>query len=112
MADGERNAEREQEEQVEIRASWVGLEEQEVHPANTFLSQFYKDSFYLSFGLFVPPPLLGSDEERLAQVRELGVLPISPVARVSMTRPALERLIAILQENLQKFDAAQEAEEG
>jgi hypothetical protein len=56
-----------------------------------------------------PPAILGkTQEERERQLRELSPLSIKPIARLALTRPGLEQLVAVLQQTLENYDKAQE----
>jgi len=86
-----------------IRLVWVDLDEADVRIANQFASQFHEDVFFISVGSFAPPLLLGSDEEKEEQARELPFVPIRTVARFAVTEEKLEELISLLQTNLDRF---------
>lgn len=65
----------------------------------------------LTLAQFVPPPIVGSPEEREEQIRKLDYLAVRVVGRYGFTRDRLVELIAILQENLEKHDAKASEEE-
>lgn len=90
-------------EDLELRASWVGLEETDALAANHFVSQFYNDTFYVAFGRLTPPVLLGDPEQKIEQAKKLDFVPIHPVARVALDPEAMEELIGVLQSNLDRY---------
>jgi len=95
-----------QEPMPEIRVSliWVGLDETPLLFANCFMSQYHQDGFFLSIGQFSPPPILGSPAEVAEQIKQLGPIPIRPIARMSLTPDRMRELLKIIQENLQNYE--------
>ena len=87
------------------------VEDETVQFANRFLIQHQPNEFVLTVGQLVLPPVLGTPEERAAQIRKIEYLPIRVLGRYGFTRDRLVELIDILQENLQKHDARTEQPE-
>ena len=92
----------------QIPVVWVGGDESPVLLANQFLGQFQDDEFILTFGQFAPPALLGTEEERKAQARELSFIQVKVLARLTLTRSRLEELVGVLQETIANYDKHQE----
>lgn len=84
---------------------WVGLEDLPVFASNQLIAQHTQQGeFYLSFGLVQLPVILGTPEQREAQMNEIQFVQIKPVARVSMNRKRLEELIEALKASLEGYD--------
>jgi hypothetical protein len=84
--------------------TWVEFDETPIAFANRFVAQPQPGEFILSFGQVTGPPLVGSPEDVREQVRELGHVDITTVARVGLTRTRLVELIAVLQSTLDDHD--------
>lgn len=91
---------------IQLRLLWRGLDESPLLYANQFVVQHEQDELILTIGQFQPPILLGEPEERLAQARQLGYLPVTVVARLAFTRERFQELSQALQLHLAKFDEA------
>lgn len=90
---------------IQLRVLWRGLDEMPLLFANQFVVQHERDELILTIGQFQPPILLGEPEDRLAQARQLGYLPVNVIARLAFTRERLGELTQALQAHLEKFDA-------
>lgn len=88
-----------------LHASWVGLDDLPVVTANQFVSQFDDHGFYLSVGMLAPPLLLGSQEEREAQLKKISFVPINSLARFALSRKTMGELVEVLRANLERYDA-------
>ena len=88
-----------------VRLAWARTEDISVFFANQFLSQINDDVFVLSFGQVIPPPLLGTDEERREQAARIDTIEIKTLARFSLTPQRMRELIGVLQENLERYEA-------
>ena len=89
-----------------IPTVWVGLDETQVSFANAFVCQFQPGEFVISIGQVVPPMLLGPPEAHREQLEAVDFVPITPIARIAVTRDRLVELINALQENLRNHDVA------
>ncbi|MEX2529847.1 MAG: hypothetical protein WD960_03660 [Gemmatimonadota bacterium] len=95
--------------EISLKASWVGFEETTVVSANQFVSQFMEDGlFILSFGMVTPPFLLGSAEEQKQQALEMGFVPVETLSRLAITPARIRELIQVLEQNLAKFEQRSE----
>jgi hypothetical protein len=95
----------EDEGEIQVPLTWVGLEEVPTLAANQIVVQFTaKHEFVLTFGHVTPPILLGTEEERREQLRMVTFAPVKPVARLGLTRQRIEELVQVLTENLQNHD--------
>jgi len=92
-------------ETVSIPLVWEEADDRSVVFANQFLIQHQPDEFVLTVGQLVPPPLLGTDEEKREQLARVSYVPIRVIGRYGLTRRRIEELIAVLQENLERHDA-------
>lgn len=95
-------------EAVRIPVVWVGGDETPILLVNQFLGQFQDSEFILTFGQFAPPALIGTEEERREQAREISFIPVKVLARLALTRSRLEELMRVLQETLANHDKHQE----
>jgi len=62
----------------------------------------------LTIGQSVDPALIGTPEERMAQLEQIAYVPIRPVARLAFSRARCEELIGILNVILEAYDHQQE----
>ena len=97
---------------VELSLSWVGVEEKPVMAANHFISQFAGGGFYVTFGIAVPPVLLGTPEEKREQAMKIPFVPVEALSRIALTRQGMEELIDVLQRNLEHFEEAENRAQG
>lgn len=81
---------------VSVRLEWEGLERTPIVFANQFVAQFNQDEFYLIVGQLAPPPLFGTQEERLQQAQRIEHVGVQPLARFGFTRARLDELIDVL----------------
>ena len=93
---------------IQIPVVWVGGDETPILLVNQFLGQFQDSEFILTLGQFAPPALIGTEEERREQVREISFIPVKVLARLALTRSRLEELVRVLQETLGNHDKHQE----
>jgi hypothetical protein len=94
---------------MDIPVVWEGLEDVPILLANNALGQVgQQDEIILSFGQLTPPAIYGDMERQRQQAQELQRIAIKPVARLGLTRAALDDLIRILQGTRENFDRAQE----
>jgi hypothetical protein len=90
---------------VEVPLSWVGFDEVPIAYANQFLVQFQpEEGFVLGVGQATPPAIIGTPEQIAAQAAQVEFIPVRTLARVAMTRPKMEELIAALEATLRNFD--------
>ena len=92
---------------VSLPTVFIGAEEQPIVFANQFVIQNHEDEFVLTLAQLSPPYLLGTEEEMLEQAKNLAYVPIKVVGRFSLNRQRVGELIAILQDNVAKFDERQ-----
>lgn len=84
-----------------LTVRWTGVEEIPIHTANQFLVQVdaigdRPDQLVLAVGQVTPPPVLGTDQEKLEQMRTLEYVQVLPLARYSITPGRLRELIDLL----------------
>ena len=79
---------------------WVGLEERPVELANVFMGQFLDDEFIITIGSVSPPMLSDTKGDAAEQIRKMGPVPITPVARLGMSERRMRELIEVLQNTL------------
>lgn len=99
----------EEPQELNVPVAWVGTEELPVLYVNQFLGQIGvgADEVFLTIGQITPPPLIGTPEQQRAQASQIAYVPVNPVARLALTRPALENLIELLQQTLTNYDQTQ-----
>lgn len=88
---------------------FIGADDATVQFANHFAIQHHEGEFVLTVSQLIPPLLLGTDEEKREQLRELSYVPIKVIGRFGFTRGRLQSLIEALQTNLARFDESEEA---
>lgn len=66
----------------------------------------------LTFGRVVPPPLIGTDEDKAKQLEAIGFLPIIPVARLTMTIERLRAFKDTLEETIAIYERHESMAEG
>lgn len=93
-------------EEIQIPATWVGIDETTVIFANQFIIQFNGNEFFLTAGQMSPPVVVGTPEEIREQLKRLPFLPVRVVSRLAFTSETMGLLVGILQENLAKQKAA------
>jgi hypothetical protein len=95
--------------EIELRVLWRGVEDSPILYANQFVLQTDQDEVILTLGQLVQPILIGDQEERLAQARELSHVSVKIIGRFSMTRERAGDFLNALRDHLAKYDAAHEA---
>lgn len=88
----------------QVRIVWETDGDAPAPYANQFIAQHQPGEFFLSFGQLVPPALLGDDEDKMRQLDELSYVPVRLLGRIAVTRAGMERLVALLTENLKNHD--------
>jgi len=96
--------------EFEVRASWVGLDDEPVLAANQFISQYNEGMFFVSIGQLTPPALLGTEKEQRRQLEELGYVPIRTLGRYALSPSAMAALVRVLQANLKRHEGAEGAD--
>ena len=90
---------------------WENLDGVPVLLGNQFIVQHFQDEFILTVGQMVPPALLGDEEQREAQLRELEQVTVRPLARIAFTRARLIELVQALEAHRWKYDQIQQAQD-
>lgn len=83
--------------QRDVPVVWENVEGLPVLFANQFIVQHFQDEFILTVGQMVPPALLGDEEQREAQLRELEQVTVRPLARIAFTRARLIEFVQALE---------------
>ena len=96
------------EEEIRIPTVFIGVEDVPIQLANQFVIQHQQEEFVLTIAQVVPPILLGTTEEKIEQAKQTAYVPIKVIGRYAMTRPRVEELIKVLQDNLDNFDKGKE----
>ena len=92
---------------LEVPLSWVGYDEVPIVYANQFLVQFTpEEGFVLGIGQATAPPMVGTPEQVKAQAEQIEFIPVRVLARIAMTQPKLQELIATLEANARNFERA------
>jgi hypothetical protein len=84
--------------------TWTEFDEVPILFANHFLVQHHPEEFVLTLGQVSEPPLEGSSAEVSEQAGRLTHVPVTALAKVSMSRLRLTELIALLQAALEEHD--------
>jgi hypothetical protein len=75
--------------------------------ANHFLVEWQPDEFVLAISQLDAAPIVGDTlEERRANARAMGELPVHTLSRVAFTRRRLIELVGLLQDRLREHDRA------
>jgi len=96
----------------EIPLTWIGADELPLLWVNRFVGQTLEDHLVLTIGQSVDPALIGTPEDRIAQLEQIAYVPIRPVARLAFSRARCEELIGILNVVLEGYDRQQQEREG
>lgn len=90
---------------LEVPIVWVGVDDQSVVLANQFAFQFNApEEFILTIGQIAAPILLGTNEEKLEQLKRIAFVPVKTVGKFSMTQQRVKELIGLLQGQLEQYD--------
>lgn len=92
----------------EIPLTWIGAEELPLLWVNRFVGQSLQDHMVLTIGQSVDPALIGTPQERIAQLEQIAYVPIRPVARLAFSRARCEELIGILEIIKDAYDQQQQ----
>jgi hypothetical protein len=98
---------------IQVPVVWIGVEENPVLYVNQFIGQVGRgEEFFLNIGQLTPPPLIGTPEQQQEQAKQIGYVPVKPVARLGLTRLGVEELIGVLQQTLANYEQAQKGQGG
>jgi hypothetical protein len=92
----------------EIPLTWIGADELPLLWVNRFVGQSLQDHLVLTIGQSVDPALIGTPQERMAQLEQIAYVPIRPVARLALSRARCEELIGILEIIKDAYDQQQQ----
>lgn len=93
---------------VQIPIAYVGTDDAPILLGNSFLVQHQQDEFILSIGHMAPPILIGEGPEVIEQARKIPFIPVKITARYSMSPARVRELAALLQQQLERYDAGKE----
>lgn len=93
----------------DVPITWVGLEDEPVYAANQFISQHHNGQFVLSLGMLVPPPILGTEEQKAKQIERINHVTVRPLIRVALTPEVMDQLIGVLQQNRERAQGRNDA---
>lgn len=79
--------------------------------ANNVVVQHGRNEFIISFFEILPPLILGSDEEKKAQLEKISSVQAECVARIILSPEQVEEIIRVLQDTLEKYQGGREEEE-
>lgn len=95
---------------LQVQLTWVGTEDVPIMFISHTIGQVDdRGDAILSFGQVTPPALLGTPDEVAEQVKRLAFVPVTPVARFSMSRPRLIELMQMIDQLLKNQEAARQA---
>jgi hypothetical protein len=82
---------------------WPGVGAVIIQTANQFLAQIdaageHPDQLILAIGQVTPPVVLGTPEQKRAQLGEIDEINVNTIARYSITLARLRELIGLLQQ--------------
>lgn len=93
-----------EQERIALRLTFVDPEELPLIYVNQLAIQHQEEEFILVAGVFTPPLLLGSREEKIEQARQLTEARVRVLTRLVMNRETAGRLVKALQENIASYD--------
>jgi hypothetical protein len=101
---------------IALTPQWRGVDAVPIHTANQFLAQVdaagdQPDQLILAVGQVTPPPVLGTAEQKRAQLEKITEVNVLTLARYSITPARLRELIALLQ-TVERVWKGGEADEG
>lgn len=98
---------------ISVRADWVDLNDVPVLAANAFLGVLsvpnqtgVPDGLVVCVGHANAPVFVGTEEQNEAQLRALSTLPVTVLARYSISRDRLVEMIGTLTEAVRLHDQA------
>ena len=74
---------------------------------NNLIATSEGDVIHLSIGTTQPPPIMGTPEERIEQVKNISFIPVKPVARTTVTLESLKQFVEILNEAVENSERIQ-----
>lgn len=96
----------------EVPIAWIVPDDLVTRYATNIVVQHSEHEFFLSFFEADPPIILGSREEALATIEQLGSLKAKCVARIVVAPKRMREFVRVLQANLEKYlEAEAEGEE-
>jgi hypothetical protein len=100
---------------VTLPVTWDAFAELTPVAANAFVFQFVPGQdgkpheVVLNVGFLGPPPVMGSAEEQVAQVKRLGGAAVKPIVRLTFSKERAEELRQVTDQILQMIEAASTA---
>jgi len=91
------------EESVSLKINYQIPEDIETHFSDSFVIQHQKDHFILTFYEIIQQPILGTEDERLEQLKKTKQLDAKCIARIIVTPQKIEDIARVLNENIEKF---------
>lgn len=93
---------------LSLRAEWEGLEELPVHFANQIVAVHdpVQNEFFINLGVWVPPAIMGSEEEQERQratLQSKGTIKVRPLFRMGVSPQRLLEFISVLQTNYRLY---------
>jgi hypothetical protein len=89
-----------------------GAEDVPILFANLMLAQHQQNEFILTFCQYAPPPILGSAEDQIEQVRNMPYVPVKVVARIGLTPDRLAELMQVLDANYKAWKLTKQQDNG
>lgn len=90
-----------------VEARWTDLDALPVLLVNQVVGQVLRGEITLTLGHVSPPALVGTDEQKRAQMDAIDVLPIRPVGRFTMTIGSLREIKHTLEETIAIYEREQ-----
>lgn len=88
---------------VTLKINYQIPEDIETHFSDSFVVQHQKDHFILTFYQLIQQPILGTEEERIAQLKNTKQIDAKCIARIVVTPQKIEDITRVLNENIEKF---------
>ncbi len=93
------------EKEITAKLNFVFPKELKSYFSDNFAVQHQKDHFILSFYEVMHPVILGTEEERISQIKNMKEIDATCISRILVTPEKLKDIIKVLNENLATFEA-------
>lgn len=96
---------------VELPIDWQFPKDLSSRYATHLIVQHTEHEFVLSFFEILPPTIFGSPEAISAQLEQLSSIPAECVGRIVVAAERMPAFVAVLQENLERYQSREFLEE-
>ena len=86
-----------------VNLNWVFPSDLKSYFSDNFIVQHQKDHFVLSFFEVIQPAILGTLEERKAQVQKIKQVDAKCIARILVTPEKMKDIVNVMNENYNNY---------